>query len=74
MSLALECVSHREIMDHVGWKTSKTALSYIKLRQVLSKGGRGGGAAAKLADLSLGLGESYRRINNQKGFTKALPV
>ena len=70
VSLALEGASLHEIMDHVGWKTSKTALPYIKLRQVLNPPG----AAAKLADLPLGLGESYKRINNLKGFTLAFPV
>lgn len=32
VSLALSGVSLREIMDHVGWKNSSTALHYIKLR------------------------------------------
>ena len=42
MSLALEGVSLHEIMDHVGWKTSKTALHYIKLRQVVNPAGAAG--------------------------------
>ena len=54
MSLPLVGVSLYEIMDHVGWKSSKTASHYIKLKQVLNPAG----AAAKLADLPLGLGES----------------
>ena len=33
VSLALEGVSLHEIMDHVGWKTSKISLHYMKLRQ-----------------------------------------
>ena len=67
VSLALEGVSLHEIMHRVGWKSSKTALHYIKLKQVLNRAG----AAAKLVDLPLGLGESYKRINNLKGFTLA---
>lgn len=54
VSLALEVVSLHEIMDHVGWKSSKTALHYIKLRKVVNPAG----AAARLADLPLGTGES----------------
>ena len=65
VSLSLEGVNLHEIMDHVGWKSSKTALHYIELEQVLNPAG----AAAKL-----GLGESYKRINNLKGFTLAFPV
>ena len=68
MSLALEGVSLHEIMDHVRWKSSKTALHYIK--QVFIPAG----AAAKLADLPLGLGKSYKRITYLKGFTLAFPV
>ena len=67
MSFALEGVSLHEIMDHVGWKSSKTALHYNKFRQVVSPGG----AAARLADLPLGTGESYKRLNNLRGFTQA---
>lgn len=52
MSLALEGVSRHEIMDHVGWKTSKTALHYIKLRQVVNPAG----AAARLVNLPQGTG------------------
>ena len=70
VSLALEGVSLHEIIDHVGWKSSKTALRYIKLKQVLDPAR----AKAKLADLLLGLEESYKRINNLKGFTLAFPV
>ena len=54
MSLALEGVSLHEIMDHVGWKTSKTALHYIKLRQAVNPAG----AAARLENLPQGTGES----------------
>ena len=45
-SLALSGVTLHEIMDHVGWKNSSTALHYIKLKQVVIPAG----AAAKLAD------------------------
>ena len=69
MSLALEGVSLHEIMDHVGWRCSKTTLHYIKLKQVVNPAG----AAAKLADLPLKSGESYKRLNNLKGFSQAFP-
>lgn len=69
VSLALEGVSLHEIMDHVGWRSSKTALHYIKLKQVVNPAG----AAAKLADLPLESGESYKRLNNLKGFSQAFP-
>ena len=70
MSLALEGVSLHKIMDYVGWKSCKTVLHYIKLKKVLDPAG----AAAKLADLPLGLGKSYKRITYLKGFTLAFPV
>ena len=54
VSLALEGVSLHEIMDHVVWKSSRTALHYIKLKQVVNPAG----AAAKLADLPLESGQS----------------
>jgi len=56
-------------MDHVGWGSSKTALHYIKLKQVVNPAG----AAAKLPDLPLESGESYQRLNNLKGFSQAFP-
>lgn len=37
VSLALEGVSLHEIMDHMGWKTSKTALHYINLDKWLTR-------------------------------------
>ena len=43
VSLALEGVSLHEIMDHVGWKSSKTALHYIKLKQVVNPAGAAAG-------------------------------
>ena len=39
VSLALEGVSLHGIMDHVGWKSSETALHYIKLKQVVNPAG-----------------------------------
>ena len=67
VSLAAEGVSLHEIMDHVGWKTRETAIHYIKLRQVVNPAG----VAAKLADLPLDTGETYRRVNWLEGFVTA---
>lgn len=67
VSLALSGVSLREIMDHVGWKNSSTALHYIKLRQAVNPAG----AAAKLADLNVEIGKTYMSLNNLKGFSQA---
>lgn len=67
VSLALVGVNLNEIMDDIGWKSSKTALHYIKLRQVVNPSG----AAARLANLPLDTGESYRRVNRLEGFTPA---
>lgn len=43
-------------MDHVGWKTSKTALHYIKLKEVLNPAG----AAARLANIDSNTGKEYK--------------
>lgn len=67
VSLALEGVSLHGIMDHIGWKSSKTALHYIKLRQVINPAG----AAARLANLPINSGEAYRRTNLLEGFSQA---
>ena len=69
MSLTLEGVgvSLHEIMDHVGWKSSWFVLHYIKLKQVVNPAG----AAARLTDIPLETGESYKRLNNLKGFRQA---
>ena len=67
VSLALEGASLHEIMDHVAWKSSRTALHYIKLKQVVNPAG----AADKLADLPLESGQSYKRLYNLKGFLQA---
>jgi hypothetical protein len=56
-------------MDHVGWKTSTSALHYIKLRQVLNAAG----PAAKLADMQSETGKDYKAMNELKGFVKAFP-
>ena len=50
-------------MDHVGWENSRTALHYIKLKQVVNPAG----AAAKLADLDCDIGRTYMRLNNLEG-------
>ena len=65
--MALANVTLDQIMDHVGWKNSKTALHYIKLRQVLSPAG----PAQKLANLDRHTGLEYRTLNQLKGFSKA---
>ena len=62
--MALADISLNQIMDHVGWKTSKTALHYIKLKQVMNPAG----AAAKLADVNLDLGKDYKAFNSLQGF------
>ena len=67
VSLALSGVSLHEIMDHIGWKSSKTALHYIKLGQVLNPAG----AASRLSELDPARGEEYSRLNNLCGFTQA---
>ena len=64
VSLAPEGVSHHEIMDHVGWESSRSALHYIKLKQVIDLAG----AAARVADMPLETGEPYKRFNNLMGF------
>ena len=64
VSLALRGVSLSKIMDHIGWKSSKTALHYIKLKQVVNPAG----AAAKLADLPLQAGQDYKHQDHLVGF------
>ena len=59
VSMALANVSLDHIMDHVGWKSSKTALHYIKLQQVFNPAG----PAAKLADLDSSTATEYKHIN-----------
>ena len=48
VSLAVAEFLLHEIMDHIGWKTSKQAMHYIRVKAVLNSAG----AAAKLANLS----------------------
>ena len=67
VSLALSGATLHEIMDHIGWRSSKTALHYIKLRQVLNPAG----AAAKLADLEPSSSNEYRKLNDLSGFSQA---
>lgn len=65
--MALADVALHDIMDHVGWRTSKTALHYIKLRQVLNPAG----PAARLADLDMDTGMVYKDFNTLNGFVQA---
>ena len=67
VSLALSGVSLHEIMDHVGWKNSSTALHYITLKQVVNPAG----AAAQLENLNVEIGETYMSLHNLKGFSRA---
>ena len=53
-----------DIMEHIGWKSNKTALHYIKLKQVMNPAG----AASTLADLNPHTGQSYTDWNVLKGF------
>ena len=69
ISMALADVSLNDIMDHVRWKSSKTALHYIKLKQVLNPAG----PAAKLADLDKDTGKYYKVTNELTGFVTAFP-
>lgn len=64
VSLALAGVGLWDIMDHIGWKSSKTALHYIKLQKVMNPSG----AASILADLDPQLGQTYKDWNTLKGF------
>jgi len=67
VSLALSGATLPEIMDHIGWKNSNTALHYIKLKEVMNQAG----TAAKLADLDPSSSQAYRRLNNLSGFSQA---
>lgn len=69
VSMALADVGLHDIMDHVGWRTSKTALHYIKLRQVLNPAG----PAARLAELDMDTGLAYKNLNTLKDFVPAFP-
>lgn len=67
--MALADVSLNEIKDHVGWKNSKTALHYIKLKQVVNPAG----PAAKLANIDSRVGVEYKYMNELKDFVQAFP-
>ena len=67
VSLALAGVDLNDIIDHVGWKNSRTALHYIKLKQVVNPAR----AAAKLADLHPDTGKVYKSLDCLKGFSQA---
>ena len=62
--LALAGVSLHEIMDHVGRENSRTALHYIKLKQVVNPA-----RAAAQPDLDCGIGTTYMRLNNLEGLS-----
>ena len=66
-SLALAEVPLHQIKDHVGWKTNKQAMHYIRMKEVLNPAG----AAAKLADLSPASTEQFSHWNDLQGFTPA---
>lgn len=67
ISMALSGVRLEHIMDHVGWKSSRTALHYIKLDRVMNPEG----AAARLANAESDLGKKYKEINALKDFVPA---
>ena len=54
-------------MDHIGWKSSKQAMHYINVKEVLNPAG----AAAKLANLSANSTEQFLSWNGLQGFTQA---
>lgn len=62
--MALADVQLHDIMDHVWWRSSKTALHYIKLKQVMNPAG----PAARLAELDMDTGTAYKNFNTLKGF------
>ena len=59
VSLAQVDVDLNDIMDHVGWKNSRTALHYIKLKQVVNPAGAG----AKLGALHPDTGKVYKSLD-----------
>ena len=59
ISMVLADITLDQIMDHVDWKSSKTALHYIKLKQVVNIAGP--------ADS----GKEYKLANSLKSFSKA---
>ena len=69
ISMALADISLDQIMGHVGWKSSKTALHYIKFKQVLNTAG----PAAKLSTLRAHSGKEYKLANGLKVFSKTFP-
>ena len=65
VSLAVADVPLHEIMDHIGCKSSKQAMHYIKVKEVLNSAG----AASKLANLSANSTEQFLSWNGLQGFT-----
>ena len=54
-------------MDHIGWKTSKQAMHYIRVKAVLNSAG----AAVKLANLSAASTDQFLAWNGLQCFTQA---
>ena len=67
VSLALSDIPIHQIMDHIGWKSSKQAMHYIRLRQVMNPAG----PAAKLADLNPKDAEHFDQWDSVEGFVQA---
>ena len=67
VSLALLDVPIHDIMDHIGWKSSKQALHYLKLRQVVNPAG----PAARLSDITPQNSENFSQLNHLEGFSPA---
>ena len=67
VSLALLDVPIHDIMDHIGWKSSKQALHYLKLRQVVNPAG----PAARLSDIIPQNSEKFSQLNQLEGFSPA---
>ena len=66
VSLALGDVNLHAIMDHVGWKSSRTALHYNKLKQVLNPAG----PATRLAET----GKDFKGANDLSGFVPVFVI
>ena len=67
VSLSVAEVPLHEIMDHIGWKTSKQAMHYIRVKEVLNPAG----ATAKLANLSAASTDQFLAWNELQDFTQA---
>lgn len=67
VSLALLDVPIHDIMDHIGWKSSRQAIHYLKMRQVVNPAG----PAARLSNITPENAESFSRVNTLEGFAPA---